>query len=42
MDFYGVHLPGEPLYWTIGVILVMAFIGYRLGARLRVRPVAGA
>jgi hypothetical protein len=39
MDFYGAHLPGEPLYWTIGVIVVMAFIGYRLGAKLRVQQV---
>lgn len=40
LDFYGVHLPGEPLYWTVGVIVVMAFVGYRLGSKFRVRSVA--
>lgn len=42
MDFYGVHLPGAPLYWTIGIIVVMTFVGYKLGSKFRVRPVAGA
>lgn len=35
LDFYGVHLPGEPLYWTIGIVVLMAFIGYRLGSKLK-------
>lgn len=34
-DFYGIPLPGEPLYWAVGVPLVAAIIGYRLGARFR-------
>lgn len=36
LDFYGVPLPGEPFYWTIGVIAVLAYIGYRIGVRFRV------
>lgn len=35
IDFYGLVLPGEPFYWTIGIIAVLAFIGYRVGSRFR-------
>ncbi|WP_075657382.1 hypothetical protein [Pseudochrobactrum sp. B5] len=35
IDFYGFQLVGEPLYWTVGIIAVMAYIGYRLGAKAR-------
>ena len=30
LDFYGVRLPGTPLYWTLGVPFVMGLVGYRL------------
>jgi hypothetical protein len=36
LDFYGIHLPGEPLYWSIGVVVLMALLGYRLGSKLKV------
>lgn len=36
VDFYGVALPGVPLYWTIGIIIVLAFLGYRIGSRFRI------
>jgi hypothetical protein len=36
IDFYGVALPGEPFYWTLGIIAVLAFIGYRIGSRFRI------
>lgn len=32
LDFYGIGLPGQPLYWAVGVIGLMMWIGYRLGA----------
>ncbi|MDX0371786.1 hypothetical protein GOC23_30080 [Sinorhizobium meliloti] len=35
IDFYGVHLPGEPFSWSIGVIAGMTFVGYGLEARVR-------
>ena len=35
LDVYGVQLPGEPLYWSIAVLALMAFVGYRLGAILK-------
>ena len=37
LDVYGVRLLGEPLYWVIGTVGVMAFIGYRLGSKSKVR-----
>lgn len=37
VDFYGVSLPGEPLYWAIGTMAVMAFAGYRIGALTKVK-----
>lgn len=36
IEFYGVALPGEPFYWTISIIVVLAFIGYRIGSRFGV------
>jgi hypothetical protein len=38
LDVYGLHLPGAPLYWTIDFIALMAYIGYRLGAKLKKCP----
>lgn len=35
LDVYGVQLPGDPFYWSIAVLALMAFIGYRLGAMLK-------
>lgn len=35
IDFYGVALPGQPFYWTIGTIALMAFIGFRISLRFR-------
>lgn len=40
VDFYGVVLPGEPLFWTIGIILVAAFIGYKLGSAFKIPAAA--
>lgn len=37
VDFYGIALPGQPLYWAVGTIAVMAFIGYRIGLLFKVR-----
>lgn len=37
IDFYGVALLGEPFYWVIGIIVVLTFIGYRIGALFRIR-----
>ncbi|MBZ7927075.1 hypothetical protein LAC81_34525 (plasmid) [Ensifer adhaerens] len=31
LDFYGLHLPGQPWYWAIGIIGAMTFLGYRAG-----------
>jgi len=36
LDIYGVRLLGEPLYWILGTVGVMAFIGYRLGAKFKI------
>jgi len=33
IDLYGIALPGQPLYWAVGTIALMALIGYRLGLR---------
>jgi hypothetical protein len=35
IDFYGLVLPGEPFYWTIGIIAVLVFIGFRVGSRFK-------
>ena len=37
LDVYGVSLPGEPLYWTLGIVGLSAFVGYRLGAKFKMR-----
>ncbi|MES5048604.1 hypothetical protein ABVB72_25445 [Rhizobium nepotum] len=36
LDFYGMRVPGEPFYWVIGIIVALAYIGYRIGVRFRV------
>jgi len=36
VDFYGVVLPGEPLFWLIGTILAAAFIGFKLGSAFKI------
>lgn len=36
LDFYGLQLPGQPLYWTIAIIGGLAFAGYRLGSLFRI------
>ncbi len=38
LDFYGVRLPGQPLYWSIGFPLLMGFLGYRVGSLSKARP----
>lgn len=40
IDFYGVALPGQPLYWTFGIVVAMTLVGYWIGSRFRVRPSA--
>ncbi|MEJ8311542.1 hypothetical protein [Agrobacterium larrymoorei] len=40
VDFYGVVLPGEPLFWMIGIILVAAFIGYKIGSAFKMPAAA--
>ncbi|KQZ95620.1 hypothetical protein ASD74_12475 [Rhizobium sp. Root564] len=40
IDFYGVVLPGEPFFWLIGIILVAAFIGYKLGSAFKIPAAA--
>ncbi len=35
IDFYGIALPGQPLYWAVGTIALLAFLGYRIGRRFR-------
>lgn len=40
VDFYGVALPGEPLFWMIGIVLVAAFIGYKLGSAFKIPAAA--
>ena len=39
IDFYGLALPGQPLYWTIAIIAGLAFAGYRIGSLFRVSRV---
>lgn len=39
IDFYGLHLPGQPFYWTIAIIAGLAFAGYRIGSLFRVSRV---
>ena len=39
IDFYSLHLPGQPLYWTIAIIAGLAFAGYRIGSLFRVSRV---
>lgn len=39
LDFYGLQLPGQPLYWTIAAIGGLAFAGYRIGSLFRVSRV---
>ncbi|WP_029582496.1 hypothetical protein [Bradyrhizobium sp. URHD0069] len=36
LDVYGVRLLGEPFYWVLGTVGVMAFIGYRLGSKFKI------
>lgn len=36
IDFYGLQLPGQPLYWTIAIIAGLAFAGFRIGSLFRV------
>ena len=35
LDVYGVPLPGEPLYWTLAIVGLSAFVGYRLGVKFK-------
>ncbi|WP_296102471.1 hypothetical protein [uncultured Agrobacterium sp.] len=35
VDFYGIALPGEPLFWMIGIVLVAAFIDYKFGSAFK-------
>lgn len=35
IDFYGIGLPGQPLYWAVGTIALLAFLGYRISRRFR-------
>lgn len=35
LDVYGMHLPGEPLFWMIGMLALMAAFGFRLGTKLK-------
>jgi len=37
IDFYGIALPGQPLYWAVGTIAVMALVGYRIGSLFKSR-----
>lgn len=41
IDFYGVSLPGEPLYRSVGVIAVLALVGYWIGAIAKVKNKGG-
>lgn len=36
IDFYGVALPGQPLYWTLGILAGMTLFGYWIGTRFKV------
>lgn len=35
IDFYGIPLPGQPFYWAVGTIALLAFFGYRISRRFR-------
>lgn len=35
IDFYGAALPGQPFYWAVGTIALLAFFGYRISRRFR-------
>lgn len=36
VDFYGVALPGQPLFWTVGIVAAMTLLGYWVGSRFKV------
>lgn len=36
LSVYGLALPGTPLFWVIGCVLLFAYMGYRLGKRFSV------
>ncbi|AYM66212.1 hypothetical protein G6L68_25330 [Agrobacterium fabrum] len=36
IDFYGVALPGPPLYWTAWIVAAATLVGYWLGSRFKV------